>query len=140
MTALNIISQGRSKDTDTTDTIDIIDSVYTIDSVCSKCIGQNQSTLGMMQCTYQAQLAWDSVMYKYYNLLMDILKDDEKELLKNAQNTWTSFRDIEFRFSETTYYNIGGTMYHIICSDSKMNIVRTRALELKGYYDDLTGK
>jgi uncharacterized protein YecT (DUF1311 family) len=101
-------------------------------------IDSNQTTYGMMQCETVAREEWDKEMNKYYKLLMDTLTIEEKEKLKIAQRQWLDFRDRELDFSGTMYYNMQGTMWRVVAAGRSCDIVKERALELKGYYDMLT--
>ena len=108
-----------------------------IDKEYESCQGENQTTQGMIECAQNAQKSWDVELNKYYKQLMTLLSPDEKEKLKKAQIGWLAFRDSEFQFSGTTYYNLQGTMWQITAADRAMSIVRTRAQELKTYVDIL---
>ncbi len=113
---------------------------HPIDIKREKCLelDSNQTTYGMMQCEAIAREEWDKEMNKYYKLLMETLTMEEKEKLKIAQRQWLSFRDMELDFSGTMYYNMEGTMWRIVAAGRSCDIVKERALELKGYYDMLT--
>lgn len=101
-------------------------------------IDSNQTTYGMMHCEAIAREEWDKEMNKYYKLLMDTLTIEQKEKLKIAQRQWLDFRDRELDFSGTLYYNMQGTMWRVVAAGRSCDIVKERALELKGYYDMLT--
>lgn len=109
-----------------------------IDSLYKNCIEKNPSTQGVIRCASIAEEAWDKEMNKYYKLLMDVLKDDEKTKLKDSQLKWVVFRDSEFDFSGTMYYNLGGTMWLVVNADKRADIVKSRTLELKDYYINQT--
>jgi uncharacterized protein YecT (DUF1311 family) len=109
-----------------------------IDTLYKICIDNNPSTQGVIHCAGIAEEAWDKEMNQYYNLLMDVLKEDEKIKLKDSQLKWVAFRDSEFDFSGTMYYNLGGTMWLVANADKRVDIVKARALELKDYYTNLT--
>ena len=81
-------------------------------------------------------------MNKYYNLLKDVLDNEAFMKLKAAQLKWIEFRDLEIENGNGIYGFIydtagGGTMYPMIASGIKVEIVKTRALELKSYYDSI---
>lgn len=109
-----------------------------IDSLYKICIDKNPSTQGVIHCAGIAEESWDKEMNKYYKLLMDVLKDDEKTKLKDSQLKWVAFRDSEFDFSGTMNYNLGGTMWLVANADKRADIVKARALELKDYYTNQT--
>ncbi|NNG26738.1 MAG: DUF1311 domain-containing protein, partial [Ignavibacteriaceae bacterium] len=94
-------------------------------------IGSNQTTVGMIACILTAMEEWDAELNKYYKLLMNTLNSDEQEKLRVAQRQWMVYRDKEFEFIGMRYGKMEGTMFNIIEADSRSNIVRQRALELK---------
>lgn len=104
-----------------------------IDKTYESCRGENQTTQGMIECAQNAQKLWDVELNKSYKQLMTLLSPDEKEKLKKAQISWLAFRDSEFSFSGTAYYNLQGTMWLVTAADRAMSVVRTRAQELKTY-------
>lgn len=114
---------------------------YLIDKQLKTCLDsmENQSTVGMIGCTENALNSWDIEMNKYYKLLSDtLLSANEKQRLKSAQKKWIEFRDLEFSFIEIAYSNLQGSMWSVVMSGKKLEVVKQRALELKAYYDSLT--
>ncbi|HSY77879.1 MAG TPA: lysozyme inhibitor LprI family protein [Bacteroidia bacterium] len=120
---------------------DVIDSNL-IDKRLKACLDstENQTTLGMIGCTAEAEQLWDAEMNKYYKLLKGVLTPEEMEKLKAAQIKWIVFRDAEFSASNKIYADMQGTMWRIVAVDTQMEIVKQRALELKSYYDNLSAK
>jgi len=112
---------------------------HPIDIKVEECLAihSNQTTIGMIECIQTAMEEWDDELNKYYKLLMNNLDINEQEKLRDAQRQWLVFRDKEFEFIGTRYGKMEGTMFNIIEADSRNNIVRQRALELKSYYDIL---
>ncbi len=120
----SLLSQGQSLVTQ----ISIDDQLKTcLDSA------KNQTTAGIINCTHKAKDAWDKELNKYYKQLMTKLNADEKEKLKTAQINWLAYRDSEYLFSGTAYRNLQGTMWLVVNADRQMQIVKSRALELKSY-------
>jgi len=112
---------------------------HPIDIKVEECLAipSNQTTIGMIDCIQTAMEEWDAELNKYYKLLMNNLDNNEQDKLRDAQRQWLVFRDKEFEFIGTRYGKMEGTMFNIIEADSRNNIVRQRALELKSYYDIL---
>lgn len=113
---------------------------HPIDIKLEKClaIDSNMTTAGMIKCQAVAKDEWDLEMNKYYNLLMDTLASAEKAALKTAQKSWLNYRDNEMKLSGAIYFNMQGTMWHVVAAGRSCDIIRQRALELKAYYDMLT--
>lgn len=115
---------------------------HPIDKFSSDCMNENGSTMGIIKCNDEAYLLWDEEMNKYYKLLKDILDEEAFAKLKAAQLKWIEFRDLEIENGNGIYGFIydtagGGTMYPMIASGIKVEIVKARTLDLKLYYDSI---
>jgi uncharacterized protein YecT (DUF1311 family) len=110
-------------------------SKHPIDKTLDACIDKNGSTAGMVQCTDQAYAAWDKELNKNYGLLMLNLKPQQKEALKAAQLEWVRQRDLEFKFIDSVYDALQGTMYIPMRIAARLEVVKHRALELHDYLD-----
>jgi uncharacterized protein YecT (DUF1311 family) len=89
----------------------------------------------MVDCTDKAYLAWDKELNKNYGALMRALKPAQKEVLKAAQLEWIKGRDADFKLIDSIYDTLQGTMYIPMRIDARMELVKKRALQLKGYLD-----
>lgn len=98
----------------------------------------NQTTYGMMECEAIAREEWNNEITKYYSLLMSVLNPQEVEKLKISQNNWIKYKESEYDYAETIYYNMKGTMWRIVAISRECEISKRRALSLKGYYEMLT--
>jgi uncharacterized protein YecT (DUF1311 family) len=110
-------------------------SQHPIDKALDACVEKNGSTAGMVECTDKAYAAWDKELNKNYVELMRTLKPTQKEALRTAQLEWIKYRDLEFKFIDTVYDTMQGTMYIPMRVDARMEVVKKRALELKGFLD-----
>ena len=108
---------------------------HPIDKALEACIDKNGSTAGMVECTDKAYAAWDRELNKSYSALMQSLKPKQKETLRLAQLEWIKFRDLEFKLVDSLYDTMEGTMYIPMRVDARMEVIRKRALDLKGYLD-----
>jgi uncharacterized protein YecT (DUF1311 family) len=106
---------------------------HRIDKALDVCIDKDGSTAGMVECIGKAYTQWDAELNKVYNELMQQLDATGKASLKAAQLQWLKFRDAEFKLIDTVYSNLEGTMYVPMHADSRMQIVKNRALELQSY-------
>lgn len=79
--------------------------------------------------------AWDKELNKNYGELMRALKGAQKGALRLAQLEWIKYRDIDFKFIDSVYDTMNGTMYIPMRIDARMEVVKKRALELKGFLD-----
>lgn len=115
---------------------------HPIDTWYNNCITVDGSTIGMIMCADSAAVLWDIELNKNYNLLMGMLGENAKESLRDAQREWIKFRDEEWEAINAYYEYIyelmqGGTMYPMLASGARMEVVRKRALDIKGMYDEL---
>jgi uncharacterized protein YecT (DUF1311 family) len=111
---------------------------HPIDKALEACIDKNGSTAGMVECTDKAYAAWDKELNKNYAELMRALKPAPREALKQAQLEWIKYRDLNFKLIDSIYDTMQGTMYIPMRIDARMEVVKKRALELKGYLDLVT--
>ena len=110
-----------------------------IDMLESKCLKKKDiSNAEMCNCTIKAREDWDKELNKYYSLLKTKLSKEAFEVLKESQKEWISYRDKEYSFISKFYYEVKeGTMWYVVAESKKKEIVKTRAIELKVYYDML---
>lgn len=112
-----------------------------IDEAYDKCLKDSSTTVGMCNCGKAAMDAWDKALNTNYKLLMKVLSQTTKSELINAQKEWISYRDKEFGLiDKINYTEMQGTMYYPVAYDRKMQVIKNRAIELKGYYDLLKDK
>jgi uncharacterized protein YecT (DUF1311 family) len=108
---------------------------HPIDKALEACINKNGSTAGMVECTDKAYAAWDKELNKNYTELMRTLKPTQKEALKSAELEWIKYRDLDFKLIDSLYDTMQGTMYIPMRIDAHMEVIKKRALELKGFLD-----
>jgi uncharacterized protein YecT (DUF1311 family) len=113
-------------------------SQHPIDKALEACIDKNGSTAGMVECTDKAYAAWDKELNRIYGELMRSVKPSQKESLRLSQLEWIKYRDLDFKLIDSVYDTMQGTMYIPMRIDARMEIVKKRALELKGYLDLVT--
>jgi uncharacterized protein YecT (DUF1311 family) len=108
---------------------------HPIDKALDACIDKNGSTAGMVECTDKAYAAWDKELNKNYVELMRTLKPPQKEVLRLAQLEWIKYRDLDFKVIDSVYDMMQGTMYIPMRIDARMEVIKKRALELKGFLE-----
>jgi uncharacterized protein YecT (DUF1311 family) len=106
---------------------------HPIDKALEACIDKNGSTAGMVECTDKAYAAWDKELNKNYGESMRALKPKQKEALRLAQLEWIKYRDLEFKFIDSIYDTLDGTMYIPMRISARMEAIKKRALELKAF-------
>jgi len=112
---------------------------HPIDVYLDSCLERNPSTFGMVDCTREAEKMWNAELNKYYKLLMTIIDDSSASILKESERDWVKYKEKEIANIENIYSQVEGTMYQIERAYQIMEITRIRAMQLKDYYDVLTG-
>lgn len=110
-----------------------------IDLTESKCLNKKDiSNAEMRNCTIKATESWDKELNKYYTLLKEKLPKQTFETLKESQKQWILYRDKEFAFISKFYFELKeGTMWYTIAENKKKKMVKSRALDLQEYYENL---
>ncbi len=112
---------------------------HPIDSVSRACMNDAVTTSDMIGCQADALSAWDEQLNKNYELYKDALYGANKDLLIQSQRKWIEFRDEEFKLIDGHYLDqLQGTMWRSVAVGQKTKIVRSRALQLWDYYEELT--
>ena len=113
-------------------------SENSIDSELTACMDKDPSTHGVLKCIDNAYKKWDDELNNYYQKLMNLLDDGAKDKLKEAERKWIEYRDLEFKNIESIYSKKEGTMYLPMQAIDKMDIIKSRALQLRDYYQLVT--
>jgi uncharacterized protein YecT (DUF1311 family) len=111
---------------------------HPIDDALDACIEKNGSTAGMVECTDVAYAAWDKELNRNYGALMKQLTPRQKEALRLSQLEWIKFRDLEFKFIDSIYDTLQGTMYIPMRIGARLDVIKKRAVELKSDLDLIT--
>jgi uncharacterized protein YecT (DUF1311 family) len=99
---------------------------------------KNPSTQGVLKCIDNAYEKWDDELNNYYQKLMDLLDDNARDKLKEAEKRWIEYRNLEFKNIESIYSKKEGTMYLPMQAIDKMDVIKQRALQLRDYYQLVT--
>lgn len=118
-----------------TSTVCFAQEKHPIDKYLESEIAKDSTTAGMANASVKAREKWDAEMNKYYNLLMSISDEKSKMILRTAQRAWIDYRDKEFKNIDNIFGQLQGTMYIPMASQSKTEIVKRRAMDLKEYYE-----
>lgn len=94
------------------------------------------STNGMVISTLDANKEYDKLLNKYYQMLLNSLNEEDKEILKNSQRNWIVFRDSELELNGilmNDYYSGGGTIQRVFAASRVLEITRDRVIEFYHY-------
>jgi len=109
---------------------------HPIDDILNECreaVGSN--TESSIQCEYSARIAWEKEVDKYYKMLLEVLKPEEKKQFKATHKSWVIYRDEEMAFAGLLYKNMDSKAWLVIHAARLTAIIRTRALELQEYHE-----
>ena len=101
------------------------------------------STVGIQQSIGEMTDAYDKLMNKYYNLLLNLLKGEDKQTLVTAQRTWLNFRKAESGLINTMSkekYSGGGTAQGLVAGSRYADLLKTRTTQLFEYYYGIISK
>ena len=113
------------------------ESAHPIDVEYERRIDADPSTSGMIDASVWAAKEWDKLLNKNYQELMKNLSEGEQSKLRASQRKWIEYRDLEFAFNAEYWSKFQGTLYRVIPYDHQAEFVKTRALELGGYLENL---
>lgn len=110
-----------------------------IDNELHNCLIDTFGVIGQTHCLMIAINDWDSVMNLNYNILIELLYEEDKKNLSDNQIKWEEYRRSEIELVEkieNQYYlqNPRMTIYPQIALEKEMNITKLRAIELYDYY------
>ena len=116
-------------------------AAHPLDGEIEKCMNDDPSTQGTIQCANMGKKKWDGELNRAYNELMKLLPKEGQALLRTAQRAWIPWRDSEYKLLGGVYLTIynnldGGTMWLVANAIAEMDVVRERALELITYTEE----
>ncbi len=111
---------------------------HPIDAALEKSIKEDWTTAGMANATKEAEAAWHEEVRKYYGKLMLLLDTDGREMLEKSQEDWEAYRASEQDLIASVFSKMSGTMWITARAANFMEISKSRALNLKHYYELLT--
>lgn len=118
------------------ETKDNIEELHPIDKAERDCIENVYSTYDISQCSYKAMDMWFKEIDKYLGLLKTITSEEDYANILKAQEDWKKYQESDFK-AVSIVMNKQGTMFQNVTVGKKTDIIKKRALELKGLYDTL---
>lgn len=101
-----------------------------LDTQLENCQQQAVSTLANLQCYDAANKAWDAELNKQYKLLLAGQSAAAQSALKASQRAWVSYRNSYFEGMNKYYQQQQGTIWGLVASESKLNVVKEKARDL----------
>jgi len=108
-----------------------------------KCLQNPENTTqDTVTCYVEAGKGWDKELNIVYQTLTHRMSPAAKASLKKAQETWLTFRDQQFKFFETYYGSMEGTIWASVAAQMKADVVKDRVMALYSILDstDMSGE
>ena len=115
---------------------DNIENLHPIDKAERDCIAKDYSNAGMNECSYKAMESWFKEIDKYLGLLKTITSEEDYANILKVQEDWKRYQESDFE-AVSIIMNKQGTMFQNVAVGKKTDIIKERALGLKGLYDTL---
>lgn len=129
-----------ARDFMTKDEVEFSLDTFRLNQTTAYCIDIDYSNYGMNKAVIRQTEGYDKLMNKYYNMLMKLLKPEDKKVLVVAQKAWLAFRDAESELINSMTkdeYSGGGTIQSNIAVGSYANMVEQRTIAIFNYYNDV---
>jgi uncharacterized protein YecT (DUF1311 family) len=105
---------------------------HPIDLITEKCLEDNQSTQGMVECYDGGYGLWDKELNRSYSGLMASLNDEQRKAVQEAQRQWLKFRDAQI-IAIGAISNRDGTIGRIVSAEHVMNLIKEQAQRLNRF-------
>ena len=108
---------------------------HPIDAELDASMEKGLSTADQLAAIAKAEAQWDALLNSHYQDLRKRLPAEAFEALKVSQRRWMEFRDREHAAIEKIFAQTEGSMYLPMQADSRMQLVKARALELASHVE-----
>lgn len=108
-----------------------------IDKIEQDCISKTADTQEMNKCSQKAQELWKKDINKNLAELKEILSAEDYKKLQLSQTSWENYIDKEYGFINSLTSYTQGTMYLNTKEGWRTEILKQRALTLRGYLNTL---
>ena len=115
----------------------IIEVLDPIDKIEQDCISKTADTQEMNKCSQKAQQLWEKDINKNLAELKEILSAEDYKKLQLSQTSWENYIDKEYEFINSLTSYTQGTMYLNTREGWRTEILKQRALTLRGYLNTL---
>jgi len=114
------------------------EAITDIDTDMKNCLQIANSTADQRNCINNAYDSWDKLLNTEYQNLINKLRKEEKELFIASQRTWIKYRDTEFSFINSYYYdNDKGTLFFVMGDHKRMEMIKNRTKEIQEFIETL---
>jgi len=114
------------------------EAITDIDTDMKNCLQNANSTTDQRNCINNAYDSWDKLLNTEYQNLINKLRKEEKELFIASQRNWIKYRDAEFSFINSYYYdNNKGILFFVMGDHKRMEMIKNRTKEIQEYIETL---
>jgi len=108
-----------------------------IDQEYEVCLKKDTSYANISTCAFEAYGKWDKEMTRTLKKLVStVKKDKDKAALQQSQKAWMAYRDAEFN-NYNNLFNKTGNQWSMLRQDGRVELVRSRTIQLRYYLDQL---
>ncbi|WP_300004863.1 lysozyme inhibitor LprI family protein [uncultured Cedecea sp.] len=101
-----------------------------IDTELKQCQDKAQTTLDSSECYRQAMADWDKELNTQYQALLKENPESVRKALRASQRQWIKYKDSYNEATNEFYRQEQGTIWGIIAAETKMNVIKDKALSL----------
>lgn len=107
------------------------------DKTLEECLKNKENYIGKEECYIECKTKWVDEINHYKQRFNKEFFLDTKELLEKSQKEWEKYKKGEIQFLENFYKDMNGPFYDMMHAKARMNIYRSRALQLKTVYESV---
>jgi uncharacterized protein YecT (DUF1311 family) len=107
---------------------------HSLDTEFQKTIDRGLPARDIIQAISYYTERWEKELDSSYGRIMDKTPGEAKYYLRDSQDKWETFRELERKFISRIYAQKQGTIYAIAESSGVLELARKRALAISDYY------
>jgi len=106
-----------------------------IEQKCTQVLDNAISDSEMIGAVNDLKEGYESLMTKYYNLLLSKIKPEDKDILTQSQKDWLRYRENEIAVANKIYYEYDGfgSMGRLSVTSHNQELVKSRVIQLYQY-------
>lgn len=107
-----------------------------IEQQVANMLDKDYSTAGMLKAVSSLEQGYEKLLNKYYQMLLNRLKEEDRNSLIEAQRNWIKFRDSEktlIRTISAEGYTGGGTMWGPVAASAAADLTKDRLIDIYHY-------
>lgn len=102
-----------------------------IDIALDQCQQTADTTPDIAGCFNEAMISWDKELNTQYKALLSGQSDAFTSTMRQSQRDWITYKNNYFLAINEYYKTMDGTIWRIVAAQTKMNVIRDKALDLQ---------